>query len=187
MENKKYDAKLTHLFAHHSVAESTPYEVLDKAYSEYGHTVCVLALYQLLTTGRKLTRAMEHPAALVETITGVFPPDVKESAAEVMLLMAKADIDVLLAFVQRIVKPFEDPMGQRIPFLHPNGDEEDVCPVCGAEVEYQGDRDIDYNDGTEVSWECPVCKAFGKALYHDTFLQHEAVMDGNGDCVHDRV
>lgn len=106
MENKKYDAELTHLFAHHSVAESTPYEVLDKAYSEYGHTVCVLALYQLLTTGRELIRAMEHPAALVETITGVFPPDVKESAAEVMLLMAKADIDVLLAFVQRIVKPF---------------------------------------------------------------------------------
>ena len=73
MENKKYDAELAHLFAHHSVAESTPYEVLDKAYSEYGHTVCVLALYQLLTTGRKLTRAMEHPAALVETITGGIP------------------------------------------------------------------------------------------------------------------
>lgn len=57
----------------------------------------------------------------------------------------------------------------------------------GAEVEYLGDREIDYNDGTEVSWECPVCKAFGKALYHDTFLQHDSVMDGNGDCVHDRV
>jgi len=96
MENKKYDAELTHLFAHHSVAESTPYEVLDKAYSEYGHTVCVLALYQLLTTGRKLTRAMEHPAALVETITGVFPPDVKESAAEVMLIVV-AIIAVLVA------------------------------------------------------------------------------------------
>ena len=90
MENKKYDAELAHLFIYHGVAESTPYEALDKAYSEYGHTICVLALYQLLTTGRELIRAMEHPAALVETITGVFPPDVKESAAEVMLLMAKS-------------------------------------------------------------------------------------------------
>lgn len=90
--------------------------------------------------------------------------------------------------VQRIVKPFEDTMGQRIPFLHPNGDEEDVCPVCGTEVEYQGDRDIDYNDGTEVSWVCPACKAEGKALYNDSFVQHTDVRHADtGEDVPDRV
>lgn len=168
--------------------DATAYEELDKAYTESGHTVFIMAFNTLISLGRDTVTAMAHPAAIAATIQGnIFPEDFKLEVGRIALMMANADIDVLLAVIQRIVVPFTDPQGKRIPFLHPNGDEEDVCPVCGAEVEYQGDREIDYNDGTEVSWECPVCKAFGKALYHDTFLQHETVMDGNGDCVHDRV
>lgn len=59
---------------------------------------------------------------------------------------------------------------------------EDTCPLCGAEVDYLGDRDLD-DDGTHVSWECPHCKATGVAQYEDKFLFHNNVWDADGKLV----
>ena len=120
--------------------DATAYEELDKAYTESGHTVFIMALNALISLGRDTVAAMAHPAAIAATIQGnIFSEDFKLEVGRIALMMANADIDVLLAVIQRTVVPFTDPQGKRIPFLHPNGDEEDVCPACGAEVEYLGD------------------------------------------------
>lgn len=53
-------------------------------------------------------------------------------------------------------------------------------------IEYLGDRDLD-DVGTTVSWACSDCKAIGRSLYRDTFVQHDEVRDRNGNKVSPRV
>lgn len=57
---------------------------------------------------------------------------------------------------------------------------EDTCPLCGAEIEYLGDQQLD-DDGSIVSRECPKCGATGKAGYHLVFDAHYRVCDANGN------
>lgn len=59
---------------------------------------------------------------------------------------------------------------------------EDICPLCGAEIEYQGDQELD-DSGSVVSWECPKCGATGKAGYNLVFDAHYQVCDANGNPV----
>lgn len=69
--------------------------------------------------------------------------------------------------------------GETIPPLHEYGDEEGICPVCGSEVEYNGDHHID-DEGTTVSWHCPECGATGKSGYKCAFTGHYDVCDEAG-------
>lgn len=43
-------------------------------------------------------------------------------------------------------------------------EQEGICPLCGAEVEYAGENIID-DDGGVFPWTCPNCGAHGKESY----------------------
>ena len=108
-------------------------------------------------------------------------------AAEIALLASHTDTDVLLAFIQREVPLFEDKRGDRIPPLHDDGDEEDICPVCGSEFEPNGDMDSDGNGGLAMTWHCPHCGASGSSDYDGCFLNHRDVIDKDGDPIDGRL
>ena len=57
-----------------------------------------------------------------------------------------------------------------------------ICPICGAAIDYLGDRDLD-DDGTHVSWECPECRATGVAQYKDMFLFNTEVRNEDGTLI----
>lgn len=59
-------------------------------------------------------------------------------------------------------------------------DEEGVCPMCGAEIKYDGPHEID-DDGGTVPWKCPNCGATGKEGYNRVFDQHYNVCDAEGN------
>lgn len=50
-------------------------------------------------------------------------------------------------------------------------EQEGICPLCGAEVEYEGDNVID-DDGGTFPWHCPSCGAHGKEGYTRHFSGH---------------
>lgn len=57
------------------------------------------------------------------------------------------------------------------------GPEEDRCPVCGAEIKYDGDQEI-VDDGTVVGFTCPKCGAYGKAGYNLVFDDYYDIHEG---------
>lgn len=59
---------------------------------------------------------------------------------------------------------------------------EDICPLCGAEIEYDGPYDFD-DSGATLPWCCPVCGATGKAGYNFVFDKHYSVQDRDGKAV----
>lgn len=60
-----------------------------------------------------------------------------------------------------------------------NIDQEGVCPICGAELRYDGPHEI-VDDGGLIPWTCPNCGATGKEGYNTLFDQHYDVQDGDG-------
>lgn len=60
-------------------------------------------------------------------------------------------------------------------------DEDGICPVCGAEIEYDGDEDDDGNGGGWWDWECPECGATGRAGFDKVFDRHYNVVDKDGN------
>lgn len=64
--------------------------------------------------------------------------------------------------------------------------DENICPCCGGELEYEGDEHMDYEAGdgaTEASWTCPHCGATGKALGQVQFTGFYGVCDKDGNAV----
>lgn len=61
----------------------------------------------------------------------------------------------------------------------PDADEEGSCPICGGELEYEGDEPQD--DGGVYEWTCPSCGATGKEGYNKVFDRHYDVHDGDGN------
>ena len=61
----------------------------------------------------------------------------------------------------------------------PDADEEGLCPICGGELEYEGDEPLD--DGGVYEWTCPSCGATGKEGYNKVFDRHYDVHDGDGN------
>lgn len=98
--------------------------------------------------------------------------------------MTGVSLDALTAVIQRDLPPVKGGDGD-VPPLNSNGDEDDICPVCGAEIEYEGDNEVD-DDGTIVSWECPECGATGKAGYIGVFDRHYKVCDADGNEIESR-
>lgn len=60
--------------------------------------------------------------------------------------------------------------------------QEGICPICGAELRYDGPHEV-MDDGGLIPWTCPDCGATGKEGYNCVFDQHYDVMDGNGQPV----
>lgn len=113
----------------------------------------------------------------------VFSEETKQKALELVQMMRKAPTDVLLAFVQREAGPFTDARGERIPYLHPHGDEERLCPeCCGSDLRYGTDQ-VSAEDGCYVSWVCGDCGAHGLAKYKYAFDHHTGVEDANGNLI----
>lgn len=108
-------------------------------------------------------------------MTGLY----KEKLVKLAKGMAEAPSEVLLAVIQRALPPIVGD-GKEIPYLHDFGDEDGICPVCGAEFEYEGDNDVD-DSGTIVSWTCPECGASGQAAYNGVFDRHYNVVDKDGN------
>ena len=93
-----------------------------------------------------------------------------ERIAEAVCLLAGIDDDEIFSAIQKFSSADDE------------SDLEDICPLCGTEVEYFGDRELD-DDGSHVSWECPHCKATGVAHYLDKFLFHNKVRNAEGKLV----
>ena len=138
--------------------------------------VVTLALGVLLQLGTKNI----CKTTSTECISGnLFSEAAKQEALNLARMMAKAPLDVLLAVIQREVTPYEDAQGIRIPHLHPNGDKELLCPVCGGnDMRYHGDM-RSTEDGCVVGWICRGCGAHGLANYKYVFDHHSGVEDGD--------
>lgn len=65
-----------------------------------------------------------------------------EKVVEMAKLMAELSSDALFAIIQRNLPAVEGD-DKEVPFLHEFGDEDDICPCCGAEIEYCGEHDPD--------------------------------------------
>ena len=61
-------------------------------------------------------------------------------------------------------------------------EQEGICPLCGAEVEYMGENNID-DDGGSFPWICPKCGAFGKEGYSRHFSSHLDVNVGENSTI----
>lgn len=64
-------------------------------------------------------------------------------------------------------------------------DAEGICPVCGAEIEYDGCNEVD-DDGGLIPWHCPSCGATGSEGYNRAFDRHYNVCSADGKPVPSR-
>lgn len=64
----------------------------------------------------------------------------------------------------------------------PTEENGDICPVCGAELEFDGPEEIE-NRGTVIRWGCPTCGATGKQCNDIKFAEHIDVCDRDGNSV----
>lgn len=153
----------------------TSYEELKNIYERDGHMVFIMAAGVLTQIAEK-TLTGDPNAPLIPG--NVFSEETKRAVIDAAKKMASADIDVLLAAIQRCVAPISDPKGERIPYLHEHGDIEGICPLCHGELEYLGDQEI-ADGGTLVSWECPNCGATGMEGSDIVFEHHYNVCDAD--------
>lgn len=58
------------------------------------------------------------------------------------------------------------------------GEYEGMCPLCGAEIEYDGYHEMDDLGGL-FSWGCPQCGAHGEEGYSRKFDGHYHVEKGS--------
>lgn len=115
-------------------------------------------------------------------ISGAFTEDVKQEVRKMVMLMKHAAPNVLLAFIQRVMHPFEDATGKDIPLLHPNGDEESVCPACGSVICSDGESRFGEDDELDIEedWYCSECGATGTSVFLPQFHRHKNVSDKQG-------
>lgn len=98
----------------------------------------------------------------------------KAQAVSIAKELAKTDVIVVLAVIQRILPAVE---ADDLPPLHAYEDEDDTCPLCkGTELEYGA-----YDALTSTRpWECRQCGATGKAGYDEVFDRHYNVRSKDG-------
>ena len=84
------------------------------------------------------------------------------------------DLDHLdIAIAWKVVKEHLD-LGET------EGDREGICPVCGGELEFEDNVQMD--DGGVYPWTCPSCGSTGKQGYNEVFDGHHYdVRDACGD------
>ena len=119
---------------------STTYAQLKDAYGKtYGYAAFPTALQFVMNHGCDAIRQMCRKD-ITDMLPDEYKSDVKDSIAELALLLADTDSEVILAFAQRDSLPIEDE--ERLPPLHPDGDKEGICPICGGEIDYCGEHEL---------------------------------------------
>lgn len=152
------------------------YQELQKLYHK-NPVAFYVAMTAVLHHGKNHFASAE-PSSFIEE-SNLLSSEMKKDVAADALAIAQASESVIFAIIQRELPTVESEDGT-IPPLHEFGDEEDICPLCGAEIEYEGDNSID-DGGTIVSWTCPECDAIGQAGYNSAFDRHYNVRDKNGN------
>ena len=154
----------------------TRYEELVEAYHGNPPFLFIVALYAILRHG---ANQMDESGAANLFLGYSLSKEQKDAAIKITMLMKRAEPDVLMAFVQRVMPRFRDYRGEKIPFLHPYGDEETVCPVCGRSgLKIKTDERMTTNGGGIAEWRCGYCNANGCAEYRLAFERHVMVEDG---------
>ena len=162
---------------------STTYAQLKDAYGKtYGYAAFPTALQFVMNHGCDAIRQMCRKD-ITDMLPDEYKSDVKDSIAELALLLADTDSEVILAFAQRDSLPIEDE--ERLPPLHPDGDKEGICPICGGEIDYCGEHELN-DTGYSIGWVCPDCGATGHEENGELFAYHSRVCDKDGKEVEGR-
>lgn len=150
------------------------YEELEKQYWE-NPLYFKVAIYTILNHG--LNHFKEAPMTSDALDSNLFADNAKTAISSLVNSLADASPNILLALIKRNME-YPSP-SEGIPPLHLYGDEDGICPVCGAKIDSWGSTNVD-DCGTMVSWKCLECGATGKAGYDSVFDHHYMVCDANG-------
>ena len=171
-----------------AVTENVPnvYERLRRFYIGHDAALTQIALDVFMQFG---ANGLEDHCVRDLYISGAFTEDVKQEVREMVMLMKYAAPNVLLAFIQREMLPFDDATGKEIPLLNPNGDLDSVCPVCASGVCSDGEPRFDEDEPLDIEsdWYCPDCGATGTAVYRHQFARHRFVTDKQGQPIKGRI
>lgn len=163
----------------------TTYQEIREIYKDEGHMLFILAFSILQQHGTAKVKELRQTESYSRVDFGnLISEEGKEKAIVAAIKMADAPLDVLLAVIQREVVLFEDPQGERIPYLHSFGDQEGICPLCGGELEYEGDQEI-VDNGTLTSWTCTNCGSTGKEGADIVFERHYNICSPDGRKIRD--
>lgn len=119
------------------------------------------------TARSKIKTMYAQQSGKVPTIQPAIYEEVVDLAAKMARWGEKESIQALLCLM---------PEDSDIP-PEENGDN---CPICGAELAFEGDQEIQ-DDGTLVSWHCPRCGATGTQSNDIKFAEHLDVCDRDGN------
>lgn len=128
-----------------------------------------MALELLLQNGRRTIRAVETPQlmdACTADMGGLFTAGKIQEIVDACKMLAGLETGKLVSYIKRSGLDVKDP----------DADEEGICPLCGAELEYE--NDIRTDDGGFFEWKCPNCGATGKEGYDKVFDRHYDVVAG---------
>ena len=153
------------------------YEDLKKAYND-NPLVFNGALLAVFTHGSK---ALARPDATVRfQVSGnIIDADMQRKMLDLACELSMVSFNDLMAFVHN------DASFHFSKEFAPGLDEEGVCPVCGASVEYSGENEID-DEGGSFPWTRPECGATGREGYDRAFDRHYDVEDKDGNAIEGR-
>lgn len=129
------------------------------------------AMELLLQNGRGMIQsrqASELVSDCQESLGALFTEGKLREIVDVCQGLAGLDSKTLVDYIHR----------GSLEIKNPGADEEDVCPICGGDLEYGSDISMDA--GVLYEWICPGCGATGKGGYYKTFDRHYDVRDRDG-------
>lgn len=100
--------------------------------------------------------------------------DILECAREMAVFLNESTAEMSLLSV--IMREDAGPTDQ---------EEGDICPLCGGELDFDGDEEVTYENGrfVETHWRCMDCGAHGTQVNDIVFSRHENVTNGSGEDV----
>ncbi len=136
-----------------------------------------MALTAILTKGTERIREWT-PADIelfLDSWKNFLTREYAKGVYDLALKLSRLDINDLINYLYNAGYPHSvlDADGNKLE------DEEGICPVCGAAVEFEDNIQMD--GGGVYPWKCPTCGATGKQGYNEVFDGHHYdVRDGDG-------
>lgn len=147
------------------------FEQFDKL-ARTDRVVLLTALELLWRNGRLMIQTEDVSALTAGCVSSLGGFYTEEKLCEIVTVckeLSTLETNTLVDYIHRGSLETEDP----------TADKEGICPICGGELEYEGDEPID--DGGVYEWTCPSCGATGKEGYDKVFDRHYDVLDGEGN------